>query len=185
MKLTPLDIKKQEFKRMMRGYDPVEVDTFMDMVANEFEELLRAQKDMRDRIVELEVQLKDYRQIEKTLQQTLLQAQEATSKTYEAARRDAESILREAEQKAAKIVDQATLDLQRLTNEMIDLRGRKESLIGRLRVMLSSELDLIRALELGTPGDLTSSPSLGTGKEVLELDQVLRNLENEGPQGKD
>ena len=71
MKLTPLDIRKQEFKRVMRGYDPVEVDTFMDMMANEFEEVLKSQKEMRDRLVELDVQLKDYRQIEKTLQQTL------------------------------------------------------------------------------------------------------------------
>ena len=78
MKLTPLDIRKQEFKRVLRGYDRVEIDTFMEMVANEFEELLRSQKDMRDRAVELEVQLKDDRQIEKTLQQTLLQAQETT-----------------------------------------------------------------------------------------------------------
>ena len=85
MKLTPLDIRKQEFKRVMRGYDPVEIDTFMEMTANEFEEVLKSQKDMRDRVIELEVQLKDYRTIEKTLQQTLLQAQETTGKTYESA----------------------------------------------------------------------------------------------------
>ena len=99
MKLTPLDIRKQEFKRVMRGYDPVEIDTFLEMVAAEFEELLKSQKDMRDRAIELEVQLKDYRQIEKTLQQTLLQAQETTGKTYEAARKEAELIVREAERR--------------------------------------------------------------------------------------
>ena len=54
---------------------------------------------MRDRAIELEVQLKDYRQIEKTLQQTLLQAQETTGKTYESARKEAELIAREAEQR--------------------------------------------------------------------------------------
>lgn len=185
MKLTPLDIKKQEFKRIMRGYDPVEVDTFMDMMANEFEDLLKLQKEMRDRIVELEVQLKDYRQIEKTLQQTLLQAQEATSKTYEAARRDSESIIRDAEQKASRIVEQSTVELQRLNMEMMQLRARRESLIGRLRVLLSSELDLIKTLEMGGSADLTSSPSLGTGKDTLELDQVLRNLNHEGSPRKD
>ena len=77
MRLTPLDIKKQEFKKVMRGYDQVEVDTFMEMLSNEFEELLKQQKDSREKAVELDTQLKDYRQIEKTLQQTLLQAQEA------------------------------------------------------------------------------------------------------------
>ena len=49
MKLTPLDIRKQEFKKLMRGYDPVEVDTFMEMVAADLEEALKAQKESRDR----------------------------------------------------------------------------------------------------------------------------------------
>jgi cell division initiation protein len=179
MKLTPLDIKKQEFKRIMRGYDPVEVDTFMDMMANEFEDLLKLQKDMRDRIVELEVQLKDYRQIEKSLQQTLLQAQETTTRTYESVRRDAETIVREAEQKASKIVEQANTDLARLNADVTQLWSRRESLLARLRVLLSSELDLIKTLELGGPSDLTSTPSLGTGKESLEIDRVLKNLDHE------
>jgi len=104
MKLTPLDIKRQEFKKVLRGYDPVEVDTFMEMMANEYEELLKAQKEMRDKTIELEVQLRDYRQIEKTLQQTLLQAQEATGKTYEAARREAEVIIKEKKRTDIKFI---------------------------------------------------------------------------------
>jgi len=179
MKLTPLDIKKQEFKKVLRGYDTVEVDTFMDMMANEFEDMLRAQKEMRDRIVELEIQLKDYRQIEKTLQQTLMQVQETTGRTYESARKEAEVIVREAEQKATRLLEQASGDLQRMNVEVMHLQSRKESIIARLRVLLSSELDLIKAMELGSVGDLTSSPSLGTGKESLDVDRVLRNLEND------
>ncbi len=179
MKLTPLDIKKQEFKKGMRGYDTVEVDTFMEMVASEFEDLLKGHKEMRDRVVELEVQLKDYRQIEKTLQQTLLQAQETTARTYEAARKEAETIIREGEQKASRIVDQANVDLQRINNEVMQLLARKESVIGRLRVLLSSELDLIRTLEMGGPGELTSAPSLGTGKESLDVDRVVRNIDHD------
>jgi cell division initiation protein len=178
MKLTPLDVRKQEFKKVMRGYDPVEVDTFMDMMANEYEELLKAQKDIRDRMIELEVQLKDYRQIEKTLQQTLLQAQEATGRTYESARKEAELIVREAEQKAAKIVEQANSDLVRMNSELAELWSRRESLIGRLRVLLSSELDLIKTLEMGGNEDLTSVSSMGTGKESIELDRVLKNISN-------
>ncbi len=181
MKLTPLDIKKQEFKKGMRGYDVVEVDTFMEMMAGEFEELLKSQKEMRDRMVELEVQLKDYRQIEKTLQQTLLQAQETTARTYEAARKEAETIIRDGEQKASRLVDQAGADLQRINNEVMQLLAKKESLIGRLRVLLSSELDLIKTLEMGGPGELTSSPSLGTGKESLDVDRVVRNIDHDRP----
>ena len=179
MKLTPLDIKKQEFKKVMRGYDPVEVDTFMEMMANEFEDLLKQQKEMRDKFVELETQLKDYRQIEKTLQQTLLQAQEATARTYESARREAEMIAREAETKAAKVLEQANSDLARMHAEMTALKARRESLIGRLRILLSAELDLIKALEMGGNEPLTSDSSLGTGKTSLNVDSILKNLEND------
>ncbi len=185
MKLTPLDIRKQEFKKVMRGYDPVEVDTFMDMLASEFEDLLKAQKEMRDKVVELEVQLRDYRQIEKTLQQTLLQAQEATGRTYESARREAELIIQEAEQKAGKIVAQANSDLTRMNSEIMQLYTRKESLIGRLRVLLSSELELIKTLEMGGDAHLTGTPSMGTGKESIEIDSVLKSIENDHPAKKD
>lgn len=179
MRLTPLDIKKQEFKKVMRGYDAVEVDTFMDMMATEFEDLLKQQKDLRDKVVELDTQLKDYRQIEKTLQQTLLQAQEATSKTYESARREAELIVREAELKAAKTLEQASSDLTRLNNEVGQAKARRDSLVGRLRVLLSSELDLIKTLEMG--GDLMagSEGSQGTGKETIQLDEILKTIDND------
>lgn len=178
MKLTPLDIKKQEFKKVMRGYDPVEVDTFMDMMANEFEDLLKQQKEMRDKAVELETQLKDYRQIEKTLQQTLLQAQETTGRTYEAARREAETIVREAEGKASRIVEQASIDLTRINSHITQLRGKKDSLLGRLRVLLSSELDLIKTLEMGGD-DVFDDRLQGTGKESIELEAVLKNIDND------
>jgi cell division initiation protein len=179
MKLSPLNIRKQEFKKVMRGYDPIEVDTFLEMMSNEYEELLKQQKEMRDRVVQLETQLKDYKQIEKTLQQTLMQAQEATGRTYESARKESELILREAESKAAKIVEQANGDLARLNNEMIQLRARRESLIGRLRVLLSSELDLIKTLEMGGDSILHNNPSQGTGKQSIELEDILKTIDND------
>ncbi len=179
MKLTPLDIRRQEFKKVMRGYDPVEVDTFMEMMGNEFEEILKAQKEMRDRSLELEVQLKDYRQIEKTLQQTLLQAQEATGRTYESARKESELIIREAEQKASKIVEEAHTQLGRLKGEVMDLTSRKESLIGRLRVLLSAELDLLKMLDQENPPPLVKPSSLGTGKTSIEVDTIARAIESD------
>jgi cell division initiation protein len=181
MKLTPLDIRKQEFKKTMRGYDPVEIDTFLEMVAAEFEEVLKSQKDMRDRAIELEVQLKDYRQIEKTLQQTLLQAQETTGKTYEAARKEAELIVREAEGKATSTLTGAQADLAALKREIDELVMRKASLIQQLRVILSAELDLLKTLELGTAHGLVEPSTAGTGKAAIDLDSVARTLNYDGP----
>ena len=44
MKITPIDISKQEFKKIMRGYDPVEVDTFLEMLGNEYENLINSRE---------------------------------------------------------------------------------------------------------------------------------------------
>ena len=111
----------------------------------------------------------------------MLQAQEATGRTYESARREAELILKEAESKAAKIVEQANSDLARKSSEIMQLGARRESLIGRLRVLLSSELDLIKTLEMGGDVTLGASSSMGTGKESIELERIAEHLNNDRP----
>jgi cell division initiation protein len=180
MKLTPLDIRRTEFKKAIRGYDTVEVQTFMEMMANEFEALLKEQNEARTKMIELEADLKNYKQIERTLQQTLMQAQEATGKTYEAARRDAETIIKEAEMKAAQILNNANGEMAKLNNEIAQLKARRDSMVGRLRVLLSSELELLKALEVGGDSVLADNPAHGTGKESIDLDNILKAIEHDG-----
>jgi cell division initiation protein len=175
MKLTPLDVKKQEFKKVLRGYDPVEVDSFLDMMSNEFAELLKQCKDMREQLVEYEAQLRDYRQMEKTLQQTLMQAQEASGRSIENSRKEAQLIVQEAELKANQILDRARLDLSRTKDEIGNLRSKKDSIVSRLKVMLNSEIELIKALEIDDD-ELTRDLSRGTGKETIEIDEIIKKL---------
>jgi cell division initiation protein len=175
MKLTPLDVKKQEFKKVLRGYDPVEVDSFLDMMSNEFAELLKQCKDMREQLVEYEAQLRDYRQMEKTLQQTLMQAQEASGRSIENSRKEAQLIVQEAELKANQILDRARLDLSRTKDEIGNLRSKKESIVSRLKVLLNSEIELIKALEIDDD-ELTRDLSRGTGKETIEIDEIIKKL---------
>ena len=175
MKLTPLDIKKQEFKKVLRGYDPVEVDSFLDMMSNEFAELLKDSKEMKEQLVECETQLRDYRQMEKTLQQTLMQAQETSGRSIENSRKEGQLILQEAELKANQLLDRARLDLSRAKGEIANLRSKKESIVSRLKVLLNSEIELIKALEIDDD-ELTRDLSKGTGKESIEIDEIIKKL---------
>jgi cell division initiation protein len=176
MKITPLEVKRQQFKKGMRGYDTVEVDTFLEMLSNELEDLLRENKDLKDKIIELETQLHDYKNMEKTLQQTLMQAQEASGKSIENSRKEASLIVQEAEMKASQIVDKARLDFAHAKQEIAALKARKESILGKLKVLLKSELDLINALSLDEEDLAGDKPSRGTGKERLEIDEILKKL---------
>lgn len=176
MKITPLEIKRQQFKKVMRGYDPVEVDTFLDMLSHELEEVLTKNKELKDKIIELDTQLKDYKNMEKTLQQTLLQAQETSGKEIENSRREATIIVQEAELKASQIVDKARMDFARVKEEIANLKARKESILSRLKVLLTSEVDLIRALEVDDDEDARQDASKGTGKDHIEIDEILKKL---------
>jgi cell division initiation protein len=176
MKITPLEVKRQEFKKVLRGYDPVEVDTFLEMISNELEELLGVNKHMKDKVIELETQLSDYKNMEKTLQQTLLQAQETSGKSIENSRKEADLIIKEAELKASQIVEKARTDFSRAKEEIAGLKARKESIISRLKVLLNSELDLLRALEIDEEDLSKRDTSKGTGKEHLEIEEILKKL---------
>lgn len=176
MKITPLEIKRQQFKKTMRGYDPVEVETFLEMLSNEVEDLLKECKDLKDKAIELDTKLADYRNIEKTLQQTLMQAQEASGKSIENSRKEASLIVQEAELKASQIVEKARLDFARAKEEISTLKARKESILSKLKVLLKSEIDLISALEIDEEDLSGEKSSKGTGKEHLEIDEILKKL---------
>jgi cell division initiation protein len=175
MKISPLEIKHQKFKKVMRGYDTVEVDTFLEMLSNEMEDYARTNKEQRDKTIELETQLGDYKNIEKTLQQTLMQAQETSGKSIENSKREAELIVKEAEVKATQIIEKARLDFARAKEEIAGLKARKERVMSKLRILLSSELDLIRALDLDDD-DGSRDPSRGSGKDKLQIEEILKKL---------
>lgn len=160
MKLTPLDIKKQEFKKNLRGYDPVEVDAFLEMVADEFESTLREKNQLADEVLRLRTQLQDYLQVEKTLKETLVNAQENVAVSKQTSQREADLILREAELKAEKIIENARMKLERLKNDILVIKAQKESFARRLRHLLESQIELINVLELDDLGfeDETKKP---------------------------
>lgn len=175
MKLTPLDIKKQEFKKVLRGYDTVEVDAFLDTLSAEFSDLLKQVKEMRELGIESEVQLRDYKQKERDLQQVLMQAQENSARTIDNARKEGELIIQESELKASQIVDHARMEVMRAKEEVSNLRGKKEALVSRLKVLLNSEMELIKALEADEEMNKRDH-SQGTGKEQFRIDDVLKKL---------
>lgn len=168
MRLTPLDIKRQQFKKSMRGYDTAEVDIFLEMLSSEYENLVQQNTSLIDRVSEMETQLREYRQMERSLQQTLVQAQETAAKTIESAKRDAGAITKEAELRAAqaldkvqleagtlrqdaefeaaRIIENAQRDAENARNELGFIQSQKESLLNKMRTLLSSQLETLKSL---------------------------------------
>lgn len=114
--------------------------------------------------------------MEKTLQQTLMQAQEASGKSIENSRKEASLIIQDAELKASQIVERARLDFAHAKEEISTLRTRKDSLLSKLKILLKSEIDLLSALEVNDDDFSGEKMSRGTGKEHLEIDEILKKL---------
>lgn len=179
MKITAMDIRNQDFKRIMRGYDPVEVNTFLEMLSNEVETLVRNQKENRERIIDLETQLKEYKQIEKSLQQALLQAQESANRAREQSNQQAELIIKQAETKAAEIVQDARGSLSRLRNEIEQLKTVRETMISRLKLLLNSQIDLLHSLESEYDAEPTEPQKIAVGKKSIDVDDILQQMDRE------
>jgi cell division initiation protein len=148
MKLTPLDIRKQEFRKTLRGFDPIEVQTFLEMVGEEYEQVLQENKQLNNRLIELETKLKDFQETEKNLRETLLNVQEVKKQSEESSRRQADLLIKEAELKALEIIELARKQARKMRDEVNILKTQKESFINRLRQILISQIELLSVLEI-------------------------------------
>ncbi len=138
MRITPLDIRKQEFRKTMRGLDGDEVYAFLNTVAEEYEAVLGDNKQLRERIVEIEARLKEYKAIETNLRNTLLTAERVTNEAKENARKEASLIVREAEVDAEKAAEAIRAHTQQLRREVLELKRQKDNYLTRFKTLLES-----------------------------------------------
>lgn len=140
MALTALEIRKQEFKRMMRGYSPIEVRRFLELVASEMESLTRTNIELKERVRELEAKVKEYEGKENLLKETLTTVQQTASRIKEEARKEAEEILQEAREYTETHQSQLTQDIE-------ELKEKKRRFIADFRALLESYLKTLNQLE--------------------------------------
>jgi cell division initiation protein len=77
-RLTPLEIQKHEFTRKWKGFDPVEVESYLALVAEEMEEVARANAELETRARRLGEENEEHRERERILKETLVAAQRAS-----------------------------------------------------------------------------------------------------------
>jgi cell division initiation protein len=140
MKLTPLDIRHKEFKRGMRGYADVEVDEFLDAVADEFERVFKDNIDLNERLETLEAQVTGYQRIEQTLQKTLVSAQASAEDLRQNSGKEAELILHEAELKGRQLVNEAYSERQSIEQSMAKLKSAEQDFRFKFRQLLEGYL---------------------------------------------
>ena len=102
MKITPLDIQQQQFKIKLRGFDPREVDGFLEQMADAFEALLRENESLNTDIKRLKVESQGYKEREDAFKRAMMNAQKVLDQMKINARKSAELVVAEAEVRRRK-----------------------------------------------------------------------------------
>lgn len=154
MRLTPLDIRQQQFTvRMFRGLDPHEVDTFLEDVAEDYETVLRQNALLKEQLTALEERSRGVGDREKALQDTLMTTQKLAEEMKENARREAQLVVREAELRGEKLLEEARAEEGRIRTDIHALRRTRRQLVEELRMTVERYQRLLEADDVGEGGD--------------------------------
>jgi DivIVA domain-containing protein len=135
MELTPLDVrkKKEDFRRVVRGYDPAQVEGFLDLVADRLDELVGREGRLRGQVDSLQEQLAAFRDRERALNDALVTAQELREEARAQAEKSADLKVREAEREAEAIRREAELAVHGARRTLEGLRVRRLGFLRSLR----------------------------------------------------
>ena len=145
--LTPLDIENKRFSKTLKGYNMDEVDDFLDQLTIDYEKLYKENAELKDQIEESKKDLEHYKNVEHTLQNTLVMAQTTAEDIKKNAQTRAEQIIRDAQSEAKRATEE-------ITKEEFDIRKRTEELKrqfgvykAKMEALLISQLELLQDKE--------------------------------------
>lgn len=171
--LTPLDIRKQQFKKKMSGYDPDEVDAFLDMMANEFETLLQAIAETKQKNDDLNDELKEYKSIDRELRDTLIMVKQLKESTRAEVAKEADLLVQQAEAEADSLVRQARIEKKNLAEKIEQLKTDQESIEIKARAMTKTLRRLLQVEESAGPEiSLDLEKMAETDSEILMQDRL-------------
>ncbi|MFQ5896924.1 MAG: DivIVA domain-containing protein [Candidatus Methylomirabilia bacterium] len=174
MRISPPDIRQQQFSvKLFRGFDMDEVDTFLNEVAEDYEHLLRENSLLKEQLAASEERARGYKDLERTIKETLLTSQRLAEELKETARREAEELressgraaeelrdsarkeaqflLRDAELQGEKLMEEARAEAAKIQNDILMLKRTRRQLAEGLRSTVDMYQTLI-AQELADEG---------------------------------
>ena len=156
MPITSLEIKDKTFSTRFRGFDPEEVDEFLDIVVRDYEDLVRSNHDKDLHIKSLEDRLSYFDEMKDSLSQSVLIAQDTAERVKQAAaersnniihqaEQDAQRLLEEAKYKANEILRQAADNAKKVAVETEELKNKSRVFHQRLKSTIESQLAIVES----------------------------------------
>ena len=172
--LTPLDVRKKrgDFGKGLRGYDPQEVDSFLELVAERMEVLVKENLAFQGEIDQLGEKVVVQEGREQAVQDALVTAQELRQDMKKQARREAKLVEREARGRIKVMIAESEKLLTEHHNALQELERQRERFLKAFRTLLERELDTVE-VEFGRAPleDVTLDLELGQGSWSIGDDE--------------
>jgi len=161
MNVSPLDLRQQRFRRAFRGFDKVEVTSFLAAVADDYEQALRETDRLRQDLMRMEAVLNEHREHEKNLQATMMTAQKLSDdikatadaeakRIISAAEADGKRLLRETESRSDLLLEKTQARLEDIQREIDGLRLKRKDVETTIEASISAlrnTLEFVREQE--------------------------------------
>lgn len=146
MKISPMDVRQQQFKLKFRGFDVEEVDSYLDLIANELEDLNKENETMKTKLKEMEHEIEEYKRGENDLRKAIASAQDFKKDAIEKANQEAQIIIKQAEIKANEILKGTEEKLFYMEKDIAELKSKKMQFEVQMRAMIENHLKLLDML---------------------------------------
>lgn len=143
----------EKFSRTLRGYDPEEVNEFLDQVISKVETIVDENKKKESKIEELENKLKEsedlkhkletYQRMEETLNKAIIMAQKTSEQIKLNAHNESELLLEDARQNANRIVNEALLRAEKAEQEAQLIRRNTSIFKRRVKDIVEAQLEVV------------------------------------------
>jgi len=143
MRITPLDIQQKQFPMKFRGFDVEEVYAFLEVIREEMEDMLRENASLKENMHRMETQIKDYKDMETTLRETLMTAQTLVEEYKTNARKEAELLVREAELRSDALLRDAQEKVIKIHEDIVDLKGIRRHFKEEVKRLVENHLKMI------------------------------------------
>lgn len=151
MNVSPLDLRQTRFHSRFRGFDKIEVTSFLAAVAEDYEQALRETDRLRQDLAHMEAQLSEHREHEHNLRATLMTAQRLSDDIKAAAEKEAERVVRDAGGRSQMLIDKAEGRLEDVQREIDGLKLKRrdvETSIEATIQTLRNSLEYVREQEV-------------------------------------
>ncbi|NMB07832.1 MAG: DivIVA domain-containing protein [Tissierellia bacterium] len=178
--ITPLDIQNKQFKKSFRGYKEAEVDYFLDEIVEDYERLYKENIELKDKILVLNEQIKHYNNLEETLKDTLIVAQNTADDVILTAKQKAENIVEDAEIMAKELLIEANdkvknikEEYEYLQREIFIFKTRYKSFLESQIITIDEFYSLIEESSLDKREKQESEENLET-EDIVEIDKDFK-----------